>query len=128
MNIISFKDYKSHITNESKIVVPTIENSFNFWHGGNLTEYNDVIAQKNGRYEYGPGLYLTNFYDIAKKYAKGSRKLYIVTVSIGKDIKGSYVDTDKVLGFIDEYVIKSMRKDITERVLKYEFYGFDMYQ
>ena len=84
---------------ENIVTPPSIPNTRNFWHGGNLSEYSDIIAQKNGRYEFGSGLYLTTQYDVAKKYAKGSRKLYIVTVELGTDIHDSVIDTTKAIDF-----------------------------
>lgn len=102
--------------NEETIEPPNIPNSMNFWHGGNLNEYNDVIAQKNGRYEYGPGLYLITKYDIAKKYSKGSRKLYLVTVQNGNDINDMFLDENSVATFIKHNVIGHMTKEVKERV------------
>ena len=41
----------------------------NVWHGGKLEDsYQDSISHKKGRWEHGPGLYLTTHYDTAKKY------------------------------------------------------------
>jgi len=95
------------------------EDDMQFWHGGDLDNYDDIIAQKNGRYEYGPGLYLTTHYDTAKKYAKGRRKFYIISVEKGNDINKSLLDFDKVKQFILKYVIKSKQKEILQRVEKY---------
>lgn len=108
---------------ENMVTPPSIPNTRNFWHGGNLSEYSDVIAQKNGRYEYGPGLYLTTQYDVAKKYAKGSRKLYIVTVALGNDIHDSFLETSKVIEFIKKYIIASKRKEILYYIEKYNVDG-----
>ncbi len=107
------------VLSENEIVPPSIPNTMNFWHGGNLDDYGDAIAQKNGRYEYGPGLYITTHYDTARKYAKGSRKLYLVTVENGTDISEASLDEDKVRGFINSYVIGSKRKEILSRMEKY---------
>lgn len=107
------------VLSENEIVPPSIPNTMNFWHGGNLDDYGDSIAQKNGRYEYGPGLYITTHYDTARKYAKGSRKLYLVTVENGTDISEASLDEDKVRGFINSYVIGSKRKEILSRMEKY---------
>lgn len=107
------------VLNENEIVPSSIPNIMNFWHGGNLDDYGDAIAQKNGRYEYGPGLYITTHYDTARKYAKGSRKLYLVTVENGTDISEASLDEDKVRGFINSYVIGSKRKEILSRMEKH---------
>jgi hypothetical protein len=95
------------------------EDNMQFWHGGDLDNYDDIIAQKNGRYEYGPGLYLTTHYDTAKKYAKGRRKFYLISVEKGNDINKSLLDIDSVKQFILKYVIKSKQKEILQRVEKY---------
>lgn len=101
------------------IIPPNIPNTKNFWHGGNLDNHYDEISHKKGRYEYGAGLYLTTHYSTAAKYAKGGRKLYLVTIEIGNDIDSSYLDFDKINSFIDEYVIVSKRKEINNRLAKY---------
>jgi hypothetical protein len=95
----------------------------NFWHGGNLDDYSDIIAQKNGRYEYGAGLYLTTHYGTAAKYAKGSRKLYLVTVKEGVDINKALLDAEKVKDFINAYVIGNMKKMLWERLQKFNVDG-----
>ena len=104
---------------EDIISPPNIPNTMNFWHGGNLNDYDDVIAQKNGRYEYGPGLYMITHYDTAKKYAKGSRKLYMITVQNGTDINDSFLEMNSVLYFAKSYIVGSKRKEILERLQKH---------
>lgn len=108
---------------ENHVVVPKIPNTRNFWHGGNLSEYSDVIAQKNGRYEFGAGLYLTTQYDVAKKYAKGSRRLYIVTVENGNDIQTSTINTEDAINFVLKYCIASKRKEIIQYLRSYDTNG-----
>lgn len=90
-----------------------------FWHGGNLDDYSENIAQKKGRYKYGPGLYLISKYDLAKKYAKGGRKLYLIDVEVGNDIEDSFLDIDIANQFIRENLILRLRKEVTERLTKY---------
>ena len=91
----------------------------NFWHGGNLDDFNDIISQKNGRYEYGPGLYLITHHDTAIKYSKGSRKLYLITVSNGTDINDGFIDYKAANDFVRNYVIKNLRVPIWNRMDKY---------
>lgn len=95
------------------------EDDMQFWHGGDLDNYDDIIAQKNGRYEYGPGLYLTTHYDTAKKYAKGRRKFYMISVEKGNDINKSLFDIDKVKEFVHKYVIKNKQREILQRIEKH---------
>lgn len=109
-----------NVFQENEFKIPQIPNTMNFWHGGNLGDYNEIIAQKNGRYEFGPGLYITTHYDTAKKYAKGSRKMYLVTVQNGVDINNAFLPEVAVKDFINSYVIGSKRKDIWERLQKFK--------
>lgn len=97
------------IIREELITPPEIPGTMNFWHGGNLDNYDDVIAQKSGRYEFGPGLYLITKYDEAIKYAKGSRKLYLVTVAIGNDLEHAVINIDTVKNFILKYVMSNKK-------------------
>ncbi len=105
--------------NESIIETPSIPNTMNFWHGGNLDDYNDVISQKNGRYEFGAGLYITTHYETARKYAKGSRRLYLITVEKGVEINKAFIPTDKGIEFIENFIISSKRKEVLSRIQKY---------
>jgi hypothetical protein len=105
--------------NEEIVTPPSIPNTMNFWHGGKLNDFNDIIAQKNGRYEYGPGLYLITHHGTALKYAKGGRSLYIVTVELGTDIHDAKFDIGVLTEFIKKYVITSKRKEVIERLQKY---------
>lgn len=63
-----------------------------FFHGGNLDkmDYQEIIAPKTGRFEYGIGLYLTTSREVAEKYSKGSRKLYLV------ELENNIVDLNSV--------------------------------
>lgn len=111
----SFNDY----INENKLNYPQISNTMNFWHGGDLDEFNDVISQKNGRYEYGAGLYLTTHYGTAQRYSKGRRKLYLITVEKGVDINDALLEPEKVQDFIKKYVIGRLKKEVWSRVKNY---------
>lgn len=105
--------------NEAVVTVPDIPNTKSYWHGGNLDDYDDIIAQKNGKYEYGPGLYVIDHYGTAQKYAKGSRKMYMVTIENGTDINDSKISLDKLNEFVDTYVVGSKRKEVKKRLAEY---------
>ena len=104
---------------ESIVIPPNIENTMNFWHGGNLDNYNDVISHKSGRHEYGAGLYLVDKYQVVSKYIKGGRKLYMVTVEKGNDISKSRIDEIAVKEFIKNNVIKTKQKEVLNILEKY---------
>lgn len=54
------------------------------WHGGRRwTGGPELQAPKAGRYECGPGIYLTNRYLCAQKYAKGGGVTTLVTLRDG---------------------------------------------
>jgi len=97
---------------EDLIVKPDIPNTMSFYHGGNLDRYEPSLAQKKGRYEYGAGLYLTTHYETAHKYAKGSRKMYLVTVEIGTDVNKAFINLDRAKEFINKFAVASMRKEL----------------
>lgn len=95
------------------------EQTLTLWHGGNLEFAQENIAHKGGRWEYGPGLYLTTHYDTARKYSKGSRKLYRVTVAKGVNLYDVSLPLPTVMAFVNSDVIKAKRKDIVERIDKH---------
>ena len=74
------------------------------WHGGRGLQYSyrEIVGNKSKQMEYGPGLYLTNFYMTAVKYAKGGGSTYKVTFDKGIDIKQVTLKTQDVLKFIKD--------------------------
>lgn len=86
-------------------------NIMSFWHGGDLSD-TSMRPQKKGRFEYGAGLYLITKYEVAQKYAKGSRKLYKVDVNKGTDIRNVKIDYKDASEFVESYIPKSKHRDI----------------
>ena len=96
----------------SKTISPTTESQcMSFWHGGNLDD-TSMRPQKKGRFEYGAGLYLITRYEVATKYAKGSRKLYLVTVEQGTDAHTSTIEFEAATKFVSSYIIKRMQPQV----------------
>lgn len=93
-------------------------NTMTFWHGGNLDNPDNDLSQKAGRFEYGPGLYLITKYDVAIKYAKGSRKLYKVEVETGNDLEYTGINADNVKEFIKTYVLGNKKNFIWNEMMK----------
>ncbi len=113
--MLSYKQFRESIIKPSDD--PDV---MSFWHGGNLeNSYSDSISHKKGRWEYGPGLYLTTHHGTAQKYSKGSRKLYIIDVEKGKDANKADIAYDKILEFVNDYIVKSKRKEVINRLNKY---------
>ena len=92
------------------------ESVLTLWHGGNLELGLENIAHKGSRWEHGPGLYLTTHYDTARKYSKGSRKLYRIVIKKGTNLRDVNIPMSETFSFIDGYVIKAKRKEILSRI------------
>lgn len=93
------------------------DQTMTLWHGGNLEHAtSDYINHKKGKWEYGPGLYLTTHYHTALTYAKGSRKLYRITIHKGTNISEVHIPVEKAFGFIDNYVIRNKTREIKEKL------------
>jgi hypothetical protein len=93
------------------------ESHMEFWHGGNL----DLpIQTRVGKWEYGPGLYLITHYGTAKKYAKGNKKLYKITVAQGNDSNKASIPFQDVVNFVNTFCIVKKRKEIIEILSQYQ--------
>lgn len=92
-------------------LVETSEQTFTLWHGGRGLEsdYLEIKAHGKGRWEHGPGLYLTTHYDTAMKYAKGGGKLYRVTIRLGTNIEDVTIPLEDALAFVQRHVVSRMR-------------------
>lgn len=90
-------------------------NTMEFWHGGNLDA---EMSFRSGRWEYGPGLYLTTHYLTAKKYAKGSRKFYKISVENGNDSNSTLISFSVAEAFVDRYCAKSKANEIVKYLFK----------
>ena len=72
--------------------------TFQMYHGGMKWRMipDEILPSKKGRYEGGVGIYLTNSYLTARKYAKGGKVVQLV------DIDKNYRDINKVNVPIDD--------------------------
>lgn len=94
--------------NIRKIIQEEVDNNtFKFYHGGNLDNIESNYIFKTKKMEFGAGLYLTNSYHVVQKYTKGSRKLYYVEVYKGTDINDVSLEYDKVLKFLNILISRS---------------------
>ncbi|NCP98129.1 hypothetical protein GW796_07390 [archaeon] len=98
-----------NIINKQKLVL---------WHGGRDLEfeYRKAKMPTKGRWEHGPGLYLTTHYETAKQYAKGGGKTYNVEFELGNDIKNIYINLDSVLSFVKDYAIRKKQNDVIKDI------------
>lgn len=97
-------------------IVESSDSTLTLWHGGRNLEssYHEFAPHKGGRWEHGPGLYLTNHYDIAARYAKGGNKLYKVTIVKGQDSDDVTIPFDDVSDFAKRLVKGKARKEFLE--------------
>lgn len=81
------------------------------WHGGRNLEdnYRKDIAPK-GRWDHGPGLYLSTSYLRAVQYAKGGGRTYKVTIEEGNFINDVNIPIENVLDFVSKKVTANKRK------------------
>jgi hypothetical protein len=115
--VLNPKSFK--LKNKPTVKADASSGTLTLWHGGNLEAGQENIAHKGGRWEHGPGLYLTTHYDTARKYSKGSRKLYKVVIRKGTNIRDVDLPLDAVQRFADTYFIKAKKKDVLSRIEKH---------
>jgi len=91
-------------------------NTMTLWHGGRGLEfsYHEMLPHKKGRWEHGPGLYLTTHYDTAAKYARGGGKVYSVTLKKGTEINQVDITLQEAIDFVKRYAIKRFQKNIID--------------
>lgn len=90
---------------------------FAMWHGGRKWDNGpEVMPNKKGQAERGPGIYCTNSYMTAFKYAKGGgqvRKLMIEPRALLEDIAIPLADA---IGFVKSNLIRRTHEDIIDRL------------
>lgn len=88
------------------------------WHGGKDLEYyyDKPKTSTKGRWEGGPGLYLTTHYETARKYSKGGGATYKVDLDLGNHAKDVFIPIQDVVDFISSNVVVKHRKSIIEDI------------
>lgn len=86
------------------------------WHGGRDLEYNYHTFQssRKGKWEHGPGIYLTTHYERASSYAKGGGKTYLVEFREGTHIDDVKLSLISVYEFVNTYAIKKKSKEVID--------------
>lgn len=96
-----------------EIVSPT--DTVQFWHGGRWDGSPEVQAPKKGRYEAGPGIYLTTRYSTARKYAKGGGSTILVDVASNLTFADkTEVPIEKAVAFIQNVRRMKAKKAIID--------------
>lgn len=97
----------------------TQTDTFQMYHGGKRWEATPsaIIGSKKGRYEYGVGIYLTNNYSTARKYASGSRVVHIIDIDRNfKKIGDVQIPLKTAIDFLKTNRIKNKNKIIQDLI------------
>ncbi len=103
-----------------------LTDTFQMYHGGKRWTRipTEILGSAAGRYEAGAGIYFTNDYMTARKYAKGSRVVHLVEIDKNfKDLDDVYIPLSDVVNFIHtcngmrhkSEIIESLKRN-TERM------------
>lgn len=101
------------------IILEEEGNTLKFYHGGNLDNIQSDYTFKTKKMEFGAGLYLTDDYRVVQKYTRGSRKLYLVEVYKGTDIRDAKLDYNLVINFLKRLLSSSSLKTILSSLERY---------
>jgi hypothetical protein len=101
--------------NENELTIQKEPNTLYFFHGGDLDVVKDDIIQRSDRQVFGPGLYLTTNWDRAKKYAKGGRKMYMVSVEKGTEIEDKKIDISTLTQFLKQNLSPKKTQYVLDR-------------
>lgn len=112
------------LQNYGKQVVKSAAATLTLWHGGNLDEaYDETMAHRKGRWEFGPGLYLTTHYSTAQKYSRGGRRLYRITIAQGNEASKTVIPFEDAVQFVKTFAIRSKAKEVIARLERYRELG-----
>ena len=92
------------------------------YHGGQKWSFlpRELQPSFKSRYEAGVGIYFTNYYETARKYAKGSRVVQIVEIDKNfKDISDVKVPIKELLDFIKSVPLMKKKKEIMIDIVNY---------
>lgn len=99
------------------------ENSdtFQMYHGGRKWSFvpSELIPPKQGRYEGGIGIYFTNYYETARKYAKGNKVVQIADINKNyTDIKDVNIVAQELIDFAKTIRLKN-KPQIIQSLINY---------
>jgi hypothetical protein len=100
----------------------TIDSTFKMYHGGSRWSYlpDDIQPGKKNHYEAGVGIYFTNSYNTARKYAKGNKVVHLVEIDKQfKDIDNVRVAVEKITDFVKKVPQLSSKKNIIDDITSY---------
>lgn len=85
-----------------KLFEDVVSGTFQMYHGGNRWETSpEIRPSKGGRYEGGVGIYFTNNYETARKYAKGGKVVQLVNIKSNfRRLKDVHVELTEMIDFL----------------------------
>lgn len=91
------------------------------YHGGSRwSTAPEIRPSKGGRYEGGVGIYFTNNYETARKYAKGGKVVQLVNIKSDftrlKDVK---VPVDELISFVNDLYGMRKKKEIISDIKRF---------
>lgn len=91
-----------------------MQKSFALWHGGmRWDSAPEVQAPRGGRYECGPGIYLSTDYEDAYRYARGGKVTTLVTLTSELSLlENTLLPLDTVVDFVKGLARLKHRKEI----------------
>lgn len=98
------------------------QQTFKMYHGGQKWSFlpRELQPSFKSRYEVGVGIYFTNAYETAKRYAKGSRVVQIVDIDKNfKDVDNVKVPLKELLDFIKNVPMMKKKKEIMIDIVNY---------
>ena len=100
----------------------SVSSTFKMYHGGSRWSYlpDDIQPGKKNHYEAGVGIYFTNSYNTARKYAKGNKVVHLVEIDKQfKDIENVRVTIEKITEFVKSVPQLSSKKEIITDITSY---------
>lgn len=101
----------------------SIDNSgvFQMYHGGNKWIGSpEINPSKKGRYECGIGIYFTNNYSTARRYAKGGKVVHLVDIDKNfKDITSVNIPLKDMVYFVKNLYGLKKKKEIIQDIINF---------
>lgn len=107
---------------KTKRMFESDETTLKMYHGGSRWSYlpDEIQPGKKNRYEAGVGIYFTNSYKTARKYAKGNKVVHLVEIDKQfKDIEDVTIPVGKITEFVKNVPQLSSKSDIINDINAY---------
>jgi hypothetical protein len=103
-------------------IAESVDSTFKMYHGGSRWSYlpDEIQPGKKNHYEAGVGIYFTNSYNTARRYAKGGKVVHLVEIDKQfKDIDDVTVPVGKLTEFVKNVPQLTSKNDIIRDINAY---------